>query len=362
MRPRSPASGQGWGSFAQNCSASSPAGLASRSAPSPSAARGGHFSRADCQKGCGSWARPGQACLHASWARWPFPPAELFAGGTDVVHGTNFVVPPAWRAATLVTVHDLSPLHYPEWSRPAARRYPELVKAAVRRGAWVHTDSEFVAGEVRELLGVPAERVRAVHPGGPARRGRAGEARVKLPAWAERYVLALGTVEPRKAMPALVRAFGRVAGRHPGTALVIAGPEGPGSEQLARAIAASPAHERVVRLGWVSPADRDALLRGATVFAYPSIYEGFGLPPLEAMAVGTPVVAASAGALPEVLGEAAFWVPPRDEEALASALGHLLSDTSAREDLARKGRARAGLYSWERCAEEIACLYQQVAS
>ncbi len=103
--------------------------------------------------------------LHASWAHWAFPPAELYTGKVDLVHGTNFVVPPSRKAAMVVTVHDLSPLHFPQFCRPAARAYPDLVKKAVARGAWVHADSEFVAGEVVEALGVPAERVRAVHLG-----------------------------------------------------------------------------------------------------------------------------------------------------------------------------------------------------
>jgi glycosyltransferase involved in cell wall biosynthesis len=306
--------------------------------------------------------------LHASWARWPFPPAELYANGADVVHGTNFVVPPAWRAATVVTVHDLSPLHNPAWAQPAARRYPELVRAAVKRGAWVHADSAFVADEVHGLLGVPAGRVRTVYPGVRARPTWGGQAKAKpggeentLPAWAESYVLALGTVEPRKAVPGLVRAFGRIASRHPGTALVVAGPDGSATGELAATIAASPAREAVVRLGWVCPAQRDALLAGAAVFAYPSLYEGFGLPPLEAMSVGTPVVASSAGALPEVLGDAALLVPPGDEDALAGALDHLLSDQLARERLARRGQERAKRYSWERCALEMAALYREAA-
>jgi glycosyltransferase involved in cell wall biosynthesis len=300
--------------------------------------------------------------LHASWAIWPFPPAELYAPGADVVHGTNFVVPPAWRSATVVTVHDLSPLHFPNWSRPAARRYPELLKAAVGRGAWVHADSTFVAREAHELLGVPEERLRVIYPGAPTPAKYARKPARALPPWADNYVLALGTLEPRKAMPALVEAFGQIAGRHPGTALVIAGPDGSATPDLARAVASSPARERVVRVGWAQDSERDALLAGATVFAYPSLYEGFGLAPLEAMAAGTPVVASCAGALPEVLGDAALLVPPGDTSALAEALDHLLSDPTARQRLVERGEARAALYSWQRCAAEMDSLYRAAAS
>ena len=301
--------------------------------------------------------------LHASWARWGFPPAELYTGKVDLVHGTNFVVPPSRKAAMVVTVHDLSPLHFPQFCRPAARAYPDLVKKAVSRGAWVHADSEFVAQEVVEALGAPPERVRAVHLGvtPPARPSGTGDWRKLLPDWVGSYVLALGRVEPRKDLPTLVRAFGQFAGKHPGLALVIAGPDGLGSEQLGAAISASASGDRVVRLGWVDDRARDALIEGATVFAYPSRYEGFGLPPLQAMASGTSVVATASGALKEVLGDAAWLVAVGDEEALANALENLIVDIAARQELARKGRQRAALYSWEACAAGLVTLYRESA-
>ena len=301
--------------------------------------------------------------LHASWARWPFPPVELYTGQVDVVHGTNFVVPPARKAAMVVTVHDLSPLHFPQWCRPAARAYPDLVKKAVERGAWVHTDSAFVAQEVVEALGVPEERVRAVHLGvSPATATAPEDLARLLPDWVTSYVLAVGRVEPRKDLPTLVRAFGAFATSRPGLALVLAGPGGSGSEQLEDAIAGSPAREQVLRLGWVEDRARDTLIRQATVFAYPSRYEGFGLSPLHAMATGTPVVASACGALEEILGDAAWLVPAGDDVALADALERLVDDATARAQLARKGRQRAAQYSWHNCAEGLASLYHELAS
>ncbi len=311
--------------------------------------------------------------LHASWARWPFPPAELYTGKVDVVHGTNFVVPPARKASMVVTVHDLSPLHFPQWCQPAARSYPELVKKAVGRGAWVHTDSEFVAREAVEALGLPAERVKAVHlgispPAAPASPPAGSSAtfpgvpRDLMPGWVTCYVLAVGTVEPRKDLPTLVRAFREIVGHHGGLALVLAGQDGRGSAQLDDAINAADLKDRVVRTGWVEDPVRDALTRGAAVFAYPSRYEGFGLAPLHAMALGTPVVATACGALTEVLGDAAWLVPADDEGALANALESLLGDEEARQRLARKGRERAAHYSWDRCAAGLADLYRECAT
>ena len=171
------------------------------------------------------------------------------------------------------------------------------------------------------------------------------------------YVLAVGTVEPRKDLPSLVRAFGTFAKGYPSLALVHAGPDGWGSAQLEEAIAACPAGNQVVRLGWVDDRARDALMAGATVFAFPSLYEGFGLPPLQAMAAGTPVVATRCGALEEVLGDAARLVDVGDAGALATALEELLGDEAGRLELARRGLERAALYTWEACASGLAALY-----
>ncbi len=142
-------------------------------------------------------------------------------------------------------------------------------------------------------------------------------------AGADRYLLAVGTVEPRKDLPLLVDAFDLLesgSSGEPGLRLVIAGPDGWGADALTSAIARSPVRDRIVRLGWVSDDQRVALLRGAAAMVFPSVYEGFGLPPLDAMATGTPVVATAAGAVPEVVGDAAVLVPPGDADALAEAI------------------------------------------
>jgi alpha-1,3-rhamnosyl/mannosyltransferase len=179
-----------------------------------------------------------------------------------------------------------------------------------------------------------------------------------LPDWVDEYVLAVGTVEPRKDLPSLVRAFGLFAKGYPGLALVHAGPDGWGSAQLEEAIAECPAGDRVLRLGWVDDPTRDALMAGAAIFAFPSLYEGFGLPPLQAMAAGAPVVASRCGALEEVLGAAARFVDIGDTDALANALEELLGDEPARRELVLRGRERASLYTWDACAAGLAALYR----
>lgn len=301
--------------------------------------------------------------LRRCWQRSELPPIEWFIGAVDLVHGPNFVVPPTRNAARLVTVHDLTPWRFPELANADTRAYPGLVRRAVERGAWVHTVSEFVADEVRDLFPSAAGRVRVV-PNGisplAAETATTDATRGRTLAGADRYVLALGTVEPRKDLPGLVRAFDRVAATDTDLRLVIAGQDGWGTEAVTASIGQARASDRIVRLGWVGDDDRVALLRGATVFAYPSLYEGFGLPPLEAMLAGTPVLATTAGALPEVVGYAAELVDPGDGDALAEALGRLLADGDRRTELVVSGTQRAMRYSWDATAEGLVDLYREI--
>ena len=304
--------------------------------------------------------------LHALWARVDVPPVEWFVGTTDVVHGTNFVVPPTRRAAEVMSVHDLTPVRHPELCNAATLAYPGLIRRGLARGAWVHADSQFVADEVVEVFSADPAQVRVVHPGVPALPavdvGEAGAIRrALLPPGVDRYCLAVGTAEPRKDLPGLVRAFSRLAERDQDLALVLAGPPGWGEEALSKAIAASPAGGRILRPGWLAPRDLAALFSGAAVLAYPSLYEGFGFPPLQAMQAGVPVVATGAGSLTEVLADGALLVEPGNSIDLADALDACLTDADLRQRLVRAGHARAGQFTWERCAAGLEALYRDAA-
>jgi glycosyltransferase involved in cell wall biosynthesis len=263
-------------------------------------------------------------------------------------------------------VHDLTPLRHPELCDAATLAYPELIRRALRRGAWVHADSAFVAGEVVEAFGADPGRVRVVHPGIPDlpeltdAEEQDALSRI-LPPGTGRYCLAVGTAEPRKDLPGLVRAFGDVGASQGDVSLVLAGQPGWGEDALAEAVAASPVRERIVRTGWVDDADLAALLSGATVLAFPSLYEGFGFPPLQAMRAGVPVVATGAGSLPEVLGDGALLVDPRDTDALAGALERCLADDSARRGLVAAGSAWAARFSWESCGSGLEELYRDAS-
>ena len=293
------------------------------------------------------------------WQRMSHPRAELWAGPVDVVHAPNFVAPPA-RAPVVATVHDLTFVWYPELSTPDTLTFPRYIRLAIDRGAVIHCVSDFVANEVREHFDIEPERVVRVYQGMvPSIGGNAANGRAL--AGASRYVLALGTVEPRKNLPNLVRAFDVVAANEPDLYLVVAGPDGWGVEEFDASVDGARNGDRVHRLGYVEDTDRRDLLAGATLLAYPSIYEGFGHPPLEAMQTGIPVVASNAGALPEVLGDAALLPDPADVDAIADALKTLLVDEGMRETLVERGRERVGRYTWERTGNELVALYERLA-
>ena len=303
---------------------------------------------------------PARAAL-AAWGRADHPRGRRSLRGVDVVHGTNYVVPPTgWP--TVVTVHDCSPLTHPERVHPVVRAFVPVLRRAVAAGAWVHTPSAYVAAQVGDLLGTT--RVRVIAHGAPRPLAAEAASRPLSPPFdgldGRRYVLAVGTIEPRKNLPRLVAAFGAIADTQPDVALVLAGAAGPDSPAVAAAIErlAPPVRARVVTTGWIDDPTRERLLAGASALAYPSLDEGFGLPVLEAFAASVPVVAAAAGALPEVAGDAALLVAPSDVDALAGALLVALDDTATRARLVAAGHARLAHYDWAATATAIVGLYR----
>jgi glycosyltransferase involved in cell wall biosynthesis len=292
---------------------------------------------------------------------------QLLAGraagrlSADLLHGVHYELPLRARLPTLVTVHDLTMLNHPEWHEPSKVRYfGWAMRRAVAAARRVLCVSASTARDLAELLGVPPERV-DVTPLGTDLRPAPPEA---VAAVRRRlgidgpYLLGLGTVEPRKDLPTLVRAFASLAAELPHR-LVLAGLAGWGAGTLAAEVAASGVVERILLAGYVPEADKAALFTGADVVGYPSLYEGFGLPVLEAMACGTPVVTTTGGSLPEVAGDAALLVEPGDADALAAAIAKLAGDPAARHAVAARGKARAAGFTWERCADLTASAYHR---
>ncbi|HEX4433877.1 MAG TPA: glycosyltransferase family 1 protein [Acidimicrobiales bacterium] len=296
---------------------------------------------------------PAAVTLRA-WERFDHPTVERWTGSVDVVHGTNFVVPPSRTAARLITVHDLTAVRFPELCSPTSLRYPGLIRRAVDHGASVHTVSRAMADEFVEHFGLAPDRVHVIYNGLTPLPPPLPLGESEPP-----YVLAIGTVEPRKGLPDLVAAFDRMADALPELHLKIAGPAGWGEDALHAGIRAARHAERIHRVGWTD--DRSTLIAGARVLAYPSLYEGFGLPPLEAMSLRVPVVASTAGAIPEVVGDAALLVAPHDPTALSEALLAAATDTALRDRLIAAGTQRITSFSWESAGQKLADLYRVLA-
>ncbi|MEX0984609.1 MAG: glycosyltransferase family 1 protein [Actinomycetota bacterium] len=299
-----------------------------------------------------------------SWARTGRPRFDRVTRGAAVLHATAFVVAPT-RLPSLVTVHDCAFARSPFTESKWVGTFDPILRRAVARGAHVHTSTEAVAAEVEDFLGVPLRREGrlTVIAFGIPRLGdpSALPAGLRARLAGEPYVLAMGSLVPRKNLTALVRAFGML--ERPGVRLVLAGPDGPDRPAIEAVIASLPPadRDRVVLAGAVADGVRRSLLEGADVLAYPSRYEGFGFPMLEAMSLGVPVVASDVAPLREVAGDAALLVDPDDVAGLAAALDRALSGEAERAGLIVRGRRRAGAFTWERTARYLAALYERLA-
>lgn len=276
------------------------------------------------------------------------------AGDADVVHAPSLAVPPTGRVPLVVTVHDLAFLRYPDaFTRRGVRFHTRGLELARREAAAVVVPSRFVGEELADQ-GFAPERVFVAPHGAdapPEADDRGDPTRRRDLGVNEPYVLFVGTVEPRKGVPALLAAFAGLRAGHPDLSLVVAGWRGWGRVDGLDAAG-------VVRTGPVGGEDLDALYRGAALLAYPSRYEGFGLPVLEAMARGCPVVTSAAASLPEVAGDAAVLVDPDDPDALAAGIESLLDDPDRRRDLADRGRRRALRFTWTACVEQHVAAYR----
>jgi len=289
----------------------------------------------------------------------------LLPGRVDLLHAPVNVAPLLAAVPVVVTIHDLIFLVLPDRYLPAKRRYLEtFTRLTMRVARHVIADSEHTRRDVIRLLGVPPGRVTAV-PLGVSEHFRPPDAaaleefraRHGLP---ERYLLYLGTLEPRKNLTTLLRAYARLRRRGLDWPLVLAGPKGWLYEDIFRTIDALRLAEHVRLPGYVAYEEQPLWYGGATVFVYPSTYEGFGLPVLEAMACGTPVVTSTASSLPEAAGDAALLVECRDEEALAQAIERLAGDAALRADVVRRGGVRAVQFPWSRTAAETVRVYARV--
>lgn len=283
----------------------------------------------------------------------------------EILHVTGFDAPKFKPCPVVLTVHDLIGALFPQQFPPAARFYwAKWLPRSIRWADAVIADSQCTRADIIRLTGLPAEKITviplAVHPAFLQPRNAYAIRKIRrefsLP---RRFALYTGTLEPRKGLDTLLRAFASLADNVTHN-LVIAGKRGWYTEELLSLVVRYGLERRVKLLGYVPDAELPHLYAAAEVFVFPSRYEGFGLPPLEAMACGTPVVCSNAASLPEVVGEAALLVPPDDPEALAGRLFQVMTSRKLRADLRERGHIQATRFTWEAAARQTLAVYQQV--
>jgi glycosyltransferase involved in cell wall biosynthesis len=307
---------------------------------------------------------------HAVWNRMDWPPLEFVAGRMSTFHGTNFQLPPLSRGRGIVTVHDLAFLSC-AGSVPhgVAERLDRTVSESVRRADHVIADSECTRGDVIVLLGAAPERVSVVHLAAGAAFRPPVDPEADRRRLAARYglrfpnVLFVGTTNPRKNLARLLPAFA-AARRRAGLphVLVLVGDPGFAHASVLSQIEALGLRDAVVMPGYTDDADMPAIYGAADMLAFPSLYEGFGLPALEAMSVGCPVLTSSVSSLPEVAGDAAVLVDPTSVDAIDAAIERVLTDAALRASLVERGLRQAAKFSWARAAAEHLRLYRELAA
>jgi glycosyltransferase involved in cell wall biosynthesis len=294
--------------------------------------------------------------LTTLWQRFGWPPVERFAGGSfDIVHSSQPTLVPARSGLRLLTAHDLDFLDHPERT-PAefAGRYAMLARRHARQADHIVAVSAYTAGEVEARLGVPRQRITVCRPGRPN-----WPVRQAPPPASVAYLLFVGTLEPRKNVRGLLAAYGRLVARNPqAPPLVLVGRTVAASAPILELIRERPFEGRVIHRGYVADAERPGLYAGASALILPSFAEGFGLPVLEAMTVGVPVIASDRGSLPEVIGDAGLLVSPDDPDELAAAMQRVITDHGLAAALSARGARRSLMFDWTASAAALRETYE----
>jgi glycosyltransferase involved in cell wall biosynthesis len=294
-------------------------------------------------------------------------PIEIAPLNIDLLHSPDFIPPFRRNIPSVITIHDLHFLRYPHFLTQDSARYYSQIDEAVRRTDHIIAVSESTRQDTINLLGVPADRITVIYEAAdsafrPVEESEALAQVRKKYGLPEKFILFVSTIEPRKNIPTLLHAQRLLLDRHgPLAPLVIVGEHGWLFEEVFTLVDKLHLEKDVRFVGRVPQKDLVLLYNAATVHVHPAFYEGFGLPPLEAMSVGTPTVVSDVSSLPEVVGDAGWRVPPEDVAGWATAIGRLLSDEDLREDYRQRGFKQASKFSLERMAEETLAVYRHVA-
>lgn len=294
-------------------------------------------------------------------------PLELAAVDLDVLHSPDFIPPFRRKCRSVITIHDLNFLLYPHFLTPESASYYGQIDQAVRQCDYIIAVSESTKRDIIQLTGAPEDKISVVHEAAhPIYRPLQDEAFIRQAKTrlgiSRKFILFVSTIEPRKNVPTLLMAYKQLLDSyHAEVDLVLAGEKGWLFGEVFALVDKLGLGERVRFLGRVSPEDLLGLYNAAQLLVHPAFYEGFGLPPLEAMACGTPVVASNTSSLPEVVGDAALLVEPTDVDGMTVALWRVLSDGALRQQMSDKGLKRASMFSWRRAAIETMVIYRSLA-
>lgn len=311
-------------------------------------------------------ARPLWTPSHHALEQWLLS-LELRFTPLDVLHSPDFIPPFRRHCRSIITIHDLVFLLYPQFLTKGSARYYGQIDQAVRRTDHIIAVSESTRRDIVRLLGVPEQMITVIHEAPRRFFHRLPDIDLK-PRLNKRFglerdfILFVGTVEPRKNIPTLLSAFQQLLDHyHPDVDLALAGAPGWLTDEVYSLVNRLKLSDRVHFLGRVSDEELVWLYNATQMLVFPSFYEGFGLPPLEAMACGAPVVASNTSSLPEVVGDAGLLIDPTNPNELTVAMWRLLSDSTLRQEMVAKGFRRAACFSWERAARETLELYRRVA-
>ncbi len=316
---------------------------------------------------------PANLLYYRIWPHLKVLPAERLLGSFDVFHATNYQAPALREAALVMTIHDLNFVRFPEMQSKGIRRFMRTLPRLASKAAAILVDSEFTAAEVADILHIGPEKVRVVYPGLDPKFRRPAEEEIERALDCYRverpYVAYVGNMHPRKNLYTLIEAYGLLRKQGLEHKLAVIGGGGLGALnnreylKLRQMVSEAGLDQSVAFTGYVPDKWLPALLSGADALVLPSLYEGFGLPPLEAMACGVPVLVSRRASLPEVVGKAGMYLEdPLDAEEIAATLGRLLDDRAGRERMTEMGHAQARLFDWADTARRTLDIYREVTA